>query len=88
MIPMGTEAESVALAARLRKEGLRVSVETVRRKMKKSLDYANREGIPFVIILGENEAESGKIVLKAMLTHDSKEFALEDAAGIAAYVKG
>lgn len=88
VIPMGTEAESVALAARLRKEGLRVSVETVRRKMKKSLDYANREGIPFVIILGENEAESGKIVLKAMLTHDSKEFALEDAAGIAAYVKG
>ena len=88
VIPMGTEAQSVALAARLRKEGLRVSVETVKRKMKKSLDYANKEEIPFVIILGENEAESGKIVLKAMLSHESKEFSLEDAAGIAAYVRG
>lgn len=88
VVPMGTEAQSVALAARLRKEGLRVSVETVKRKMKKSLDYANREGIPFVIILGENEAASGRIVCKAMQAHESKEFALEDAAGIAAYVRG
>ncbi|MBR5742398.1 MAG: histidine--tRNA ligase [Clostridia bacterium] len=87
VIPMGTEARSVALAARLREAGLRVSVETVRRKMKKSLDYANREGIPFVIILGENEASSGRIAVKAMAAHESREFDLEDAAGIAAYVR-
>ena len=88
VIPMGTEPQSVALAASLRREGLSVSVETVKRKMKKSLDYANKEGIPFVIILGENEAESGKITVKAMAAHESREFSLEDAAGIAAYVRG
>ena len=34
------------------------------------------------------QSSQSRLLLKAMLTHDSKEFALEDAAGIAAYVKG
>lgn len=38
------------------------------RKLKKSLDYANKQGIPYVVIIGENELESGELMLKEMNT--------------------
>lgn len=86
IIPMSTEKESVTLASGLRKEGLRVSLETVKRKMKKSLDYANKEGIPYVIILGENEVASKSLTVKNMSEHVSESFGLFDYAEIAAYI--
>ncbi|MGI5882736.1 MAG: His/Gly/Thr/Pro-type tRNA ligase C-terminal domain-containing protein, partial [Dethiobacteria bacterium] len=41
------------------------------KRLKRSLDYANKEGIPFVLILGENELQQNKIALKNM--EDGKE---------------
>ena len=87
IVPMSTENESVALAMGLRRAGLRVSLETVRRKMKKSLDYANKEGIPYVIILGENEAQSGRITVKDMQNHVSADFDITDYDAVRSYVR-
>jgi len=41
-------------------------MEMMGRRLKKSLDYANKENIPYVIILGENELKDGIIKLKDM----------------------
>ena len=71
----------------LRREGLRVTLETVKRKMKKSLDYANKENIPYVIILGGNEVEAGRITVKDMANHTSEEFDISDYAGMIAYIR-
>ncbi|MBE6998597.1 MAG: histidine--tRNA ligase [Ruminococcaceae bacterium] len=87
IVPMGTENASVALAMGLRREGLRVTLETVKRKMKKSLDYANKENIPYVIILGGNEVEAGRITVKDMANHTSEEFDISDYAGMIAYIR-
>jgi histidyl-tRNA synthetase len=35
-------------------------------KLKKQLDYANKKGIPLVIIIGSDEKEKGEVVLKDM----------------------
>jgi histidyl-tRNA synthetase len=35
-------------------------------KLKKQLDYANKKGIPFVIVIGSEEMQSGVLVLKNM----------------------
>ncbi len=35
-------------------------------RLKKSLDYANNEKIPYVAILGEDEIKANKIMLKNM----------------------
>lgn len=48
------------------------------RKLKKSLDFANKQGIPYVVIIGENELESGKLVIKEMKTGDEYKVSTEE----------
>lgn len=66
IIPLGTETTCLKMATELRRKGVRVDVEMMGRKLKKSLDYANKQGIPYVIIIGEKELEEGKVMLKDM----------------------
>lgn len=41
-------------------------------KMKKQMNYANSNGIPYVALAGENEIKEGKITLKNMITGEQK----------------
>lgn len=66
VIPLATEELSLGLANRLRADGLRVELELAGRKLKKALDYANKEGIAYVLIYGENEVNSGQVVARDM----------------------
>lgn len=66
IIPMGTQIECLQIAEIMRKAGYKVEVEMKNRKMKKSLDYANDEKIPFVFILGEDELANQTITVKDM----------------------
>lgn len=64
IIPIGTGVDSFKLASGLRNEGLKVEIEKMDRRVKKSMNYANKENIPFVIVIGEDEVKNGKIKLK------------------------
>ena len=66
IIPMGTEIECLKIAQTLRNSGYKVEIEMKNRKMKKALDYANAEHIPYVFILGEDELENNCIAVKNM----------------------
>ena len=55
IIPLETEIESLKLANTLRELGYKVELEMSNKKIKKSLDFANKNEIPFVIILGLDE---------------------------------
>jgi len=66
IIPMGTEIECLKIAETMRKAGYKVEVEMKNRKMKKSLEYANEENIPYVFILGEDELTNQTITVKDM----------------------
>lgn len=78
IIPMNTLSYSLALANKLRLKGLNVDIDLNNRKLKKSLDYANKEGIPYVIIVGENEIESGKAIVKDMINRNDFEIDLDN----------
>jgi len=78
IIPMGTQLESLKLAKRLRAQGIKTDIEMNYIRLKKSLDYANKSGIPYVIILGENEIASGIFSLKNMKTGEIKEYYLDE----------
>ena len=65
-IPMGTEIECLKIAQKMRDAGYKVEVEMKNRKMKKALDYANIEHIPFVFILGEDELANNYISVRNM----------------------
>lgn len=46
-------------------------------RMKKQLDYANRRSIPFVIVIGESERNSGQLALKEMATGQQENLSRE-----------
>ncbi len=75
IIPMNTNIESLKLANELRKLGYRVDIEMNDRKLKKSLDYANKMSIPYVIILGSDEVSKNSFKLKDMV--NNQEFIIE-----------
>ena len=70
VIPMGTNIESLKLANELRKLDIKVDLEMNNKKLKKSLDYCNKENIPYVIILGEDEIANNSFKLKDMINKE------------------
>lgn len=74
IIPLNTEKEAMRLAWQLRQQGNRVEVELSGKKLQKAMEKANRENIGKVIILGENEIQSGRYELKDMQTGDVEQF--------------
>lgn len=78
LIPLGTQKECLKLIFELRNKGLKADLEMTDRKLKKSLDYANKLMIPYVVILGENELESGKVRIKDMIKGSEIEFCLDE----------
>jgi len=80
-----TVGESLKLAADLRKGGLRVTVYPEADKLGKQIKYADSIGVPFVCIIGPEEAKSGLTKLKNMKTREESPV---DLAAIVEKVKG
>ena len=57
---------SLELANKLREKGIQTDLYSEKAKLKKQLQYANNNNIPFVIIIGEDEIKNGKYILKNM----------------------
>jgi histidyl-tRNA synthetase len=72
---------SLALAADLRRAGLRVDVYPEADKLGKQLKYAANRQTPFVAILGDDERGRGEVSLKNLRTGDQKTLPRGDAAG-------
>ena len=78
IIPMGTEIQCLKIAQNLRNVGYKVEVEMKSKKMKKALDYANNENIPYVLILGEDELSNNCITLKDMNNKTQEQINLDN----------
>ena len=87
IIPMGTNTESLGLANNLREKGLKVLIEMNNRKVKKVLESANKNNIPYVIVLGENELQANTLVIKDMANSTNIEVALNDTQKMYEIVK-
>lgn len=70
IISIGQDKEAIALAEKLRKSGTPCSI--MYGKPGKALDYANSYKIPYVIFLGKEEVEKGKLKLRDMKTGKEK----------------
>lgn len=78
IIPMSVKIEALDLANKLREMGINVEIEMKDRKLKRSLDFANRENIPYVIILGEDEINNKKFVLKDMFGSNNIDVSMDN----------
>ena len=65
IIPINTLKESLLAAQELRNKKIPTEV-AVLKGVSKNLDYANALGIPFAVILGEDELKRKKVLLKDM----------------------
>jgi len=59
------------LARELREQGLNVSVDLTDRQVSKKVKTADKEQIPFVVVIGQQEVDSGKFKVKSL--KESKE---------------
>lgn len=74
-----TEAKHcLKLVTEIRKNGISTELFPDAAKTKKQMNYANKKGIPFVALIGENEMKEGIINLKNMQTGEQKSVNLEE----------
>ncbi len=87
IIPLGTNEYSLKLANSLRELNYKVDIEFSNRKVKKSLDYCNKENIPYVIILGEDEIKANKCQVKDMINKQDFSLDLKNIQDIVKFIK-
>nr|WP_293843182.1 histidine--tRNA ligase [uncultured Arsenicibacter sp.] len=68
------EGRSVAypLLSQLREAGVAAEAYPDLAKVKKQLDYANAKQIPYVVIIGSEEIQTGKLTVKNMITGEQQ----------------
>jgi histidyl-tRNA synthetase len=71
---------ALALSQRLRAAGFNVETQLEPRKLAKQLQYADRAGIRFVVIRGEDEASRGTVAVKDLRRGDQFEVAESELA--------
>ena len=81
VLPMTeTIAPAVALSESLRQAGLRVQLYSEKKKFKQKMAYANKLGVPFAVLLGEDEIAAGKCSVKNMQTGEQRLLTPAEAA--------
>ena len=85
VLPMTAEpAPAIALAEALRSGGIKVQLYGEQKKFKQKMAYANKLGVPFAVLLGEDEIAENMCSVKNMVTGEQVKLTAGDAA---AYIK-
>jgi len=75
--------KSIKVAAFLREKNINTELFlNPEKKLDKQLKYADKKGIPYVLILGEEEVKKNVVKLKNLKTGSQKDFSLEEALKI------
>ena len=72
------EEASMRLISKLRDNNVASEIYPESSKMKKQMEYANRRGIPYVVIIGSQELERGIATVKDMRTGEQREVSFEE----------
>ena len=81
VLPMTDDvAPAIALAETLRSAGLRVQLYGEQKKFKQKMAYANKLGVPFAVLLGEDEINEGVCSVKNMVTGEQLKLTPAEAA--------
>ena len=81
VIPMLSDPRpAINLAQELRLFGLKVQLYGEAKKFKQKMAYANKLGVPFVVLLGEDEYSKGMCSVKNMATGEQVTLGINDAA--------
>ena len=76
------QAAAMSLISQLRDAGIAAEIYPDNGKMKKQMEYANRRGIPYVVIIGSDELQRGVATVKNMQSGEQREVAFGELASI------
>ena len=81
-VNLGAEEEAAVLPLLRQLHGREIAAEIYPEagKMKKQMEYANRRGIPYVVIVGSQELEAGAATVKDMRTGEQRQVSLDKLA--------
>ncbi|KAB7732788.1 histidine--tRNA ligase [Rudanella paleaurantiibacter] len=87
LVPFDAEGRSVALPLlnALRRAGVSAEMYPDLAKVKKMLDYANAKRIPYVVLIGSEEVQTGQLAVKNMLTGEQQKMTAE---AVISFVQG
>lgn len=71
-------AYSLSLASVLRNNDIKTDVYYLDKKMNQKMKYADRLGIPYVILIGEDEINEEKVTLKNMIDGEQSKLTVEE----------
>ncbi len=71
---------AIEAATALREKGIRTQLYTEQKKFKAKMNYADRLGFPFILLLGEDEIAQGLVSLKNMTTGEQQALPVAEAA--------
>ena len=75
VIPMAEDLKvPIEIANKLRKQGINTEIYLNDKKLKAKMKYADKLQIPYVIIVGEEEIDSGIVKIRNMETGEEKEW--------------
>ena len=78
VIPMKeTMAQALEIATKVRDAGIAAEIYFNEGKMGKKFSYADKLGIPYVVVVGEDEINTGKFKLKNMTTGEQNELDID-----------
>ena len=81
VLPMTEDiGKAVALAESLRTAGVRTQLYGEQKKFKQKMSYADKLGVPYVVLLGEDEIAEGKCSVKNMVSGEQVKVTPEEAA--------
>lgn len=80
ILPMDEKLDySLEVGTKLREKGIHTEVYLENKKIKAKMKYADRLGMKFVIVIGEEETQEGKVTLKNMETGEQEKLTIEQA---------
>ena len=83
VIPMTEEpAAAIAAATTLRAAGVRTQLYCEKKKFKAKMSYADKIGVPFAVLLGEDEINEGVVSVKNMTSGEQVKLTPADAAAM------
>ena len=75
-----TRGKAFEIAQTLRLADIPTEVDLSRKKFKKLLNYANKIGVKYTVLVGERDLEEGKVTVKNMESGDQELMAIDDVA--------
>lgn len=74
--------ESATIASQLRRSGVSTELYPKFAKLEKQLKYADKKGIPYVLVIGSQEQEAGQVLCKNLQTGDQSVVSRDELASL------